>query len=511
MTTLDHEVGETTEDELDRCVQAAADAAQSWGDLAPRERAAALVSVADALDAETRALVTTAAAETGLSEDRLTSEVKRTSVQLRMFADALRDGSYLRIVIDRPDPDFVLGPRPDLRRWLTPIGPVLVFAASNFPFAFSVAGGDTASALAAGCPVVLKAHPGHPDTSRTTAEIVRSALRAAGAPDGTFALITGRQAGVRALRDPRITAAAFTGSVAGGRALFDIAASRPAPIPFYGELGSINPVVVTREAEEERGADIAEGFVGSFTLGAGQFCTKPGILLVPRGSALSARITELVGNVSSARMLTGTIADGYRARLDEVTHLPGVTVLAAGTEHASDDGVAAFTPTLLHAGSTSNLLAHRDTLLEETFGPASVIAEYDSDDEPRRVLAAVAGTLTVTLQTSRRPGATEQQRLADLVAVATKRSGRIIVNQWPTGVSVTPAQQHGGPYPATTAVSHTSVGTAAIDRFLRPVTYQNTPDALLPPALRDDNPWGLPRTVHEAGDGPGTSTTPARA
>ncbi|TDD89189.1 aldehyde dehydrogenase (NADP(+)) [Saccharopolyspora karakumensis] len=505
MTTLNTEISETTEEELDRCLQAAADAAESWGDLAPKERAAALETVADALDDETSALVEQAAAETGLSEGRLTGEVKRTTVQLRMFADLLRDGSYLRIVIDRQDPDFVLGARPDLRRWLTPTGPVVVYAASNFPFAFSVAGGDTASALAAGCPVVLKTHPGHPETSRRTVEIVRSALTRAGAPEGTFAAIAGRQAGIRALQDPRITAGAFTGSVSGGRALFDIAAARPNPIPFFGELGSINPAVVTSEADHEREEDVAAGFVGSFTLGAGQFCTKPGVLLLPGGSELPKQIAELAGEVSAARMLTAKIADGYRERIAEVSELPGVEVITTGTEHAADGDVPAFTPTVLHAGSVANLLEHRAALLEETFGPAAVIAEYESEGDLHRALSAVEGSLTVTLQTSGEPGPAEQDRLANLVALAGKRAGRVIFNQWPTGVAVTPAQQHGGPYPATTAVSHTSVGTAAIDRFLRPVSYQNCPEALLPAALRDANPLGLPRTVNEAGEAPGTS------
>lgn len=506
MTTLDHAVREETEDELDRCLQAAADAAADWGRRAPRDRADALIAVADALDAETSALVDESRAETGLPEGRLINEVKRTTVQLRMFAEVLRDGSYLRIVIDRKDPDFILGPRPQLRRWLIPIGPVLVYAASNFPFAFSVAGGDTTSALAAGCPVVLKAHPGHPRTSQLTANIVQSALAANGAPEGTFSMITGTQAGVQALSDQRIAAAAFTGSVAGGRALFDIAVSRERPIPFYGELGSINPAVVTREAEHERGEEIAEGFIASFTLGTGQFCTKPGVLMLPKNSGLPARLAELVTHVSPARLLTGKIAHGYRTGIDEVTAVPGVEVLASGSEHSSGTDVPAFAPTLFHAGSTENLREHHTALLEETFGPAAVIAEYGSDDELHRILTALDGTLTVTLHTSNEPDTAEQQRLAGLVDVATERSGRIIFNEWPTGVSVTPAQHHGGPYPATTAVSHTSVGTAAIDRFLRPVTYQNTPDALLPPALREANPLALPRTLNEAGHSLGMPT-----
>ncbi|WP_344931352.1 aldehyde dehydrogenase (NADP(+)) [Saccharopolyspora gregorii] len=494
---MDTPVRGAVEQDLDRTLAAAAAAAPAWARRTPAERADALTAVADALDAAARSLVPVAVAESGLPEGRLTGEVTRTTVQLRMFADLLRDGSYLRIRFDHEDPDFALGHRPDLRRVLLPIGPVLVFAASNFPFAFSVAGGDTASALAAGCPVVLKAHPGHPETSLRTAEVVRDALRSAGAPDGTFALITGIEDGRRALEDPRIKAAAFTGSVAGGRALFDVAAARPNPVPFFGELGSINPVVVTEEAERERGADIARGFTSSFTLGAGQFCTKPGILLVPAGSGLPARIAELAAEVPAARMLTTKIADGYRARLDEVAALDGVEVLVRGAEQRTESGVPAFAPALVHAGSASTLLD--GALLEETFGPTAVIAEYASDEELRQVLAAIDGSLTATVQTSGDPGPAERDRLLPLVELVADRAGRVVFDQWPTGVAVTAAQQHGGPYPATTAPSHTSVGTAAIDRFLRPVTFQNAPDSLLPPLLQAANPLGVPRSGEDAG------------
>lgn len=498
MSTLDREIVATTED-VDRRLAAAAGAADEWGQWKPRRRADALSAVADALDARSAELVAAAMQETGLAEARLVGEMKRTTVQLRMFADLLRDGSYLRVVIDRHDPEFVLGPRPDLRRWLIPVGPVLVFAASNFPFAFSVAGGDTASALAAGCPVLVKTHPGHPETSRRTAEIVRSALAGNGAPEGTFDVIAGKEAGVQALRDPRVSAAAFTGSVAGGRALFDIAASRPTPIPFYGELGSINPTVVTLEATRERGAQIAEGFVGSFTLGAGQFCTKPGVLLLPNDTDIPDQLIKLVADVPPARLLTAAIAERYQERTDQLAQVPGVRALVTGGQVAHPSGVPAVTPTLFHAGSVQNLYRHRDVLLEENFGPSAVLAQYDSDDDIVRILTAVDGTLTVTVHTSETPGPAEQDHLTRLLDLAAKRSGRIVFNQWPTGVSVTPAQQHGGPYPATTAVSHTSVGTAAVERFLRPVTYQNAPDDLLPPALREDNPWRLPRTVNEPG------------
>lgn len=499
MTTFEQQTeAETAAAEIDRCLDAAV-AAAPWGHRPPAERAPVLEAIADALDEHATELIAEAAGETGLTEGRLTGELTRTSVQLRMFAEVLRDGSYLRIVIDREDPDFVLGARPDLRRYLVPMGPVLVFAAGNFPFAFSVAGADTAAALAAGCPVVLKAHPGHPRTSQLTAEIVRTALTSAGAPAGVLTMITGRNAGVRALRDSRVTAGAFTGSVQGGRALFDIAAGRGVPIPFYGELGSINPAVVTSGAVRERGELIAEGFVASFTLGAGQFCTKPGILLLPTGSDLPARIAHLVEEVPAARLLTTKIADAYRERLAGLATTPGVTPLVAGQEDTSASDVPAVTPALLHAGTATNLRDHRSALLEECFGPTAVIAEYDSDEELHAVLADLQGSLTVTVHTSDQPDEAEREQLTELTELATERCGRIVFNGWPTGVSVTPAQHHGGPYPATTTPAHTSVGTAAIDRFLRPVTYQNAPDAVLPLALREANPLALPRTVNNPG------------
>ncbi|GAB90163.1 aldehyde dehydrogenase (NADP(+)) [Gordonia rhizosphera] len=481
--TVDALLSDTTTAELEAVLTAAADCAPHWESVAPRDRARVLNVVADALEAHTDRLVRVAQVETGLPEARLSGEVKRTCVQLRMFADELIDGGFLDVIVDHADPDFALGPRPDLRRYQIPIGPVLVFAASNFPFAFSVAGTDTASALAAGCPVIIKAHPGHPQTSADTAAVVTDALRSAGAPDGVFALIAGVDAGVAALQDNRITAAAFTGSVAGGRALFDIAAARPIPITFFGELGSVNPVIVTAGALHERAAEIADGFVGSFTLGAGQFCTKPGILLVPAGSTIVDAIVERTQQVSPARMLTSRIVDGYRQRLETVTAIPVVTVLVEGRELPHHSGVAQVSPTLL-AVSVDRLVAEADTLFEETFGPTAIVVEYHDDGDLCRVLQRLHGTLTVTVHTRTEPTETERAHLQRIISLAASRAGRLVFNGWPTGVAVTAAQHHGGPYPATTAVAHTSVGTTAMRRFLRPITYQDAPVGLLPDALR---------------------------
>ena len=489
MTATEHSIPDTSASELDAVLDRARGAAEPFGAQAPAARARQLRAAADALDAASGELVPLAIEESHLSEARLTGELKRTTFQLRLFAEVLEDGSYLRATLDAADPDFALGPKPDLRRVLLPLGPVLVFAASNFPFAFSVAGGDTASALAAGCPVVLKAHPGHPRLSARTGELVREALSSAGAPEGAFATVFGFETGTSALRDERVTAAAFTGSVPAGRALFDIAHSRQRPIPFFGELGSLNPTFVTPGAARERGEEVAKGFVTSYSGNAGQLCTKPGLLFLPSGHGLDSTLTSASEQVGTQRMLNDRLHEGYRGRRDEVRSVPGVRVLAEGGP--TGDGSGGTAPTLL-ATDVRTLLEHRETLLEEVFGPLSVVVEYSSDDELRQAAEALDGNLTATLHAE--PAETELA--GGLLSRLRDRAGRLLFNGWPTGVAVSPAMQHGGPYPATTDPRFTSVGTAAVDRFLRPVTYQNVPQELLPEPLRDDNPWGLPRSTH---------------
>jgi NADP-dependent aldehyde dehydrogenase len=470
--------------DLESVLSAAASAAGPAAASTPAERAGWLDAVADALDAAAAELIPLAAAETHLPEaPRLKGELARTTFQLRLFGDVLRDGAFLGATVDHADPEWPMGPRPDIRRVLVPIGPTLVFAASNFPFAFSVAGGDTASALAAGCPVVLKAHPGHEELSTRTGEIVREALVAAGAPEGLFAVIHGIDAGVTALKDPRIAAASFTGSVAGGRALFDIAVSRPTPIPFYGELGSVNPVVVTPGAVAARGAAIAKGYAGSLSLGAGQFCTKPGLLFLPEGHGLEEDLRAAVTAVAAQSMLNERIAEGFTRRLSELSAAPGVEVLVEG----ADDGPV-FSPSLLT--TTAKSFAQGDAAVrEECFGPASLVVTYADQNELLEVLDALEPGLTATIQGEE----SEAELVRDLLPVLTRLAGRLLWNDWPTGVTVSWAQQHGGPYPATTAPTTTSVGTAAIERFLRPVAWQGFPDALLPEPLREANPWQLPR------------------
>jgi NADP-dependent aldehyde dehydrogenase len=439
---LEPGVPETTLETVAASGVTAANAARALAELPLSERAALLDAVADALEAAADELVTLADAETALGRARLTGEMERTTGQLRLLAGEARGDGFQR---DAVEPGFV--------RALLPMGPVAVYAASNFPFAFSVAGGDTASAWAAGCPVIVKAHPGHPRTSVRTAEIIADALAKAGAPEGTFAIVHGLEAGLALIKNPHIKAAAFTGSVRGGRALFDAAVSRPDPIPFYGELGSVNPVFVTPSAVAARGEEIARGYVGSFTLGSGQFCTKPGLLFLPAGHGLEAALAQAIASAEAPSLLTPQIADAFRTGVERLAaHLFAVT---------------------------AEEFATRPELTEECFGPASVIVEYASEEELGAAAAAVPGSLTATVHAE--PSDADLARV--LVAELARHVGRVVYNGWPTGVAVNRAMHHGGPWPATTAPLHTSVGTAAIRRFQVPVTFQDLPGELLPPTV----------------------------
>lgn len=470
--------------DLDDVLAAADAAAAEMAASTPAQRASWLRAAADALDAALDDLVPVAMEESHLPRPRLTGEVGRTSGQLRMFADAVERGGISGLVLDGADPDASPVPRPDLRRMLVPVGPVLVFAASNFPFAFSVGGGDTASALAAGCPVIVKAHPGHPQTSRDTARVLRDGLVGAGAPEGVLGLVEGVDDGVTALRDRRIRAAGFTGSVAGGTALHEIAASRPDPIPFHGELGSINPAVVTSAAAAARGADLITGFISSFTQGVGQFCTKPGLLFLPLGHGLEDALAEATG-AGTGPMLHDGIRGAFDSGVERLRKVAGVEVLAEGGEGAVDPR-----PTLLRT-DVATFLAEASILAEECFGPASVVVEYDGMSELLEALDRIEGSLTATLHAED----DEVEGLGDVVTSLVSRSGRLVWNGWPTGVAVSWAMHHGGPFPSTVGPAHTSVGVTAARRFQRPVCYQDTPQAALPQELRDGNPLGLERRV----------------
>ena len=486
----------TPTQDLDRIAARAAAVAPLWAATSPTDRAAALVAAADALLAAQGDLVATAMEETGLSEARLTGELKRTAVQLKLFAETVVDGEYLDVRIDDADPDFALGVRPDVRRYRIPVGPVLNFAASNFPFAFSVAGGDTAAALAAGCPVIVKAHSGHPRLSVQTATVVSDALVGAGAPDGVLQLISGQQAGVDMLKNPLIKAGSFTGSIRVGRMLADIAASRPAPIPFYGELGSVNPSFVTRAALEATAQQIVDGFVTSVSGSAGQLCTKPGFLFVPSENSLAEPIAAATSGVAEHRLLNPSITAGYRERRDAILATPGVKVISQGELRVDADGNGWATPTIVSV-PVAVLREHHESLLDEAFGPLSVMVEYDDEAELAPLAAELfEGNLTGTVHAA---DGENTPALRELVEWMTQSTGRVLFGGWPTGVAVTPAMQHGGPWPATTNDTSTSVGSAAIGRFLRTVAYQGAPQDLLPAPLRDDNPWGVPQRRSPAG------------
>jgi len=460
---------------VDAAVRAAHATLDALSDRA--SRAALLRAAAGAVESRADELIAAADAETALGVPRLTGELARVAYQFRFFADIVDDGAFLGVVIDAPDPSAV-PPRPELRRWKVPIGTVAVFAASNFPFAFSVPGGDTASALAAGCPVVVKAHPDHPQTSALVAETLRAAAEKVGLPADVLTLVHGYQAGIDLVQHPLIAAVGFTGSIPGGRALFDLAAARPSPIPFYGELGSLNPVLVTERAAETRADEIAAGLVASYTLGQGQFCTKPGLVLVPAGPAGDAVTTSAAqtaavaapGALLDARMREHFLA-GFAAR----AAAPGVRTLAAAAAAPTDEAPQAVRAGLLEVDAADL----GGDLVEECFGPVTVLVRYRDAADAEAVLSRLGGNLTATLHAE----SGEPDAAAWLTRLS-RFAGRVIFGGWPTGVAVAPAMTHGGPYPATTSPT-TSVGGTAIDRWLRPVTFQTVPPALLPKELTE--------------------------
>jgi 2,5-dioxopentanoate dehydrogenase len=426
-------------------------------------------------------LISTCAGETALSVDRLTGERARTVNQLKMFAALVREGSWVDARIDTAIPDRKPVPKPDLRRMLLPLGPVAVFGSSNFPLAFSVAGGDTASALAAGCPVVVKPHPGHPKTSKIVATAILNAADRCRMPRGVFAMIddTSVQIGLDLVRQPLIKAVGFTGSARAGRALFDAANSRPEPIPVFAEMGSLNPLFLLPGALENRWETIANGLAGSVTLGTGQFCTKPGLIIGQRSATLdrfAVRLSELLSNFPPSRMLN----DGISRRFEES--------LLKVNEFVQTKGNAC----LLAADSKrfrENLALH-----EEIFGPVTLLIRCESADDLIDLAGELAGQLTATIHADPE----ESELSGRLLRELQEKAGRIVWNSFPTGVEVAPAMQHGGPYPATTDSRFTSVGTAAIQRFARPVCYQGFPKNLLPAELQDTNPRKIWRLLNGA-------------
>ena len=478
-----------------RAVELAESAFEPFRSAPIEQRARLLELAADEIDAVTQQAAERAHRETGLPLPRLTGEVGRTSGQLRLFAAALREGSWNGARIDHALPDRKPARRPDVRQRRVPVGPVAVFAASNFPLAFSVAGGDTASALAAGCPVVVKAHDAHPGTSEIVAAAVSRAVAASGLPAGVFSMVyaDGPTVGVELVTHPAIAAVAFTGSRRVGLSLVAAAASRPVPIPVFAEMSAVNPVFLLPGRLSEAAAELGAAFVGSMTLGAGQFCTNPGIVIGVDGPDLdrfTAAARDAVAATPPAPMLTGRIAASYTEGVAKrAAHAEAKLVAHAehGNSHASW-GCASLVST-----TADQFLAARD-LHEEVFGATSVIVRAASVSQLVDVARAMEGQLTATVHAA----GEDAEFAVDLLPVLERLAGRILFNGWPTGVEVVPSMVHGGPFPATSDGRTTSVGTLAMDRFLRPVAYQDVPDELLPDAVRESNPDGLLRLVDGA-------------
>lgn len=471
-----HDFAVGTAAHVDAAVEAAEEAFVQFGWSSRADRAALLRRIADEIDARGDAITEIGTQETGLPEARLVGERGRTVGQLRLFADHIEKGDYLDLRHDPALPDREPLPRPDLRMIQRPIGPVAVFGASNFPLAFSVAGGDTAAALAAGCPVVVKGHSAHPGTGEIVAQAIEAAIRATGVHPGVFSLVQGgkRDVGTRLVQHPLIRAVGFTGSLAGGRALFDLCAQRDDPIPFFGELGSVNPMFLLPEAVKARGAQIGAGWAASLTMGAGQFCTNPGIAVIvdsAEADAFQAAASQALSDVAEQTMLTDGIADSYRQGVARVAAGTGVTEVI-GTSCATR-GAAPY----LFTVSGKDWLGNA-ALQEEVFGPLGIVVRVRDLDQMSDVAQAIEGQLTCTIHMDDGDTAAAQR----LLPLIERKAGRLLANGFPTGVEVCDAMVHGGPYPASTNFGATSVGTLSIRRFLRPVCYQNMPTGLLPEA-----------------------------
>ncbi|MFJ7004820.1 aldehyde dehydrogenase (NADP(+)) [Pseudomonas putida] len=479
---------QATGDEVEAAVQAAEAAYPAYRSTSPAQRAAFLDAIANELDALGDDFIQHVMRETALPEARIRGERSRTSNQLRLFAEVVRRGDFYAARIDRALPQRTPLPRPDLRQYRIGVGPVAVFGASNFPLAFSTAGGDTASALAAGCPVVFKAHSGHMLTAAHVAGAIDRAVASSGMPAGVFNLIYGAGVGEALVKHPAIQAVGFTGSLRGGRALCDMAAARPQPIPVFAEMSSINPVIVLPQALQARGEQVAGELAASVVMGCGQFCTNPGLVVGIQSPQFEHFVQTLVARMADQGPQTMLNAGTLRSYQNGVQHLlahPGIQHLAGQPQTGNQ-----AQPQLFKADVS--LLLNGDPLLqEEVFGPTTVVVEVADAEQLAEALRHLQGQLTATLIAE----PDDLQAFASLVPLLERKAGRLLLNGYPTGVEVSDAMVHGGPYPATSDARGTSVGTLAIDRFLRPVCFQNYPDALLPDALKNANPLGIARLL----------------
>jgi NADP-dependent aldehyde dehydrogenase len=482
--------GGATKEQLEEACRLAWEAFDPYRNAEPEVRAKLLEAIAQNILDIGDELIERCMAESGLPRQRLEGERGRTVNQLRLFASVVRAGRYLDVRVDPAMPDRQPLPRSDIRSRMIPLGPVAVFGASNFPLAFSVAGGDTASALAAGCPVIAKAHSAHPGTSELVGRAVQQAVAASGLPEGVFSLLfdTGREIGQGLVADPRVKAVGFTGSRGGGTALMKIAAARPEPIPVYAEMSSINPVILFSGALEERGPAIAQAFVNSLMMGAGQFCTSPGLLLAEDGEGLNAflsKAAEVLQEAAPGTMLTPGIHKSYCEGVERLASHDKVDTIARGKAGHNFQGQAGLFAT------SSDAFLSDPHLQEEVFGSSSLVVRCPDKDALRQVIEKLEGQLTAALHMA--PSDYEQAR--SLMPLLEKTVGRILANGFGTGVEVSHAMVHGGPYPSTADGRSTSVGTMAIQRFLRPVSYQDIPDELLPDDVKESNPRYLDRLV----------------
>jgi alpha-ketoglutaric semialdehyde dehydrogenase len=479
-------------EEIEQAARIATEAYDTFRRVSGRDKAAFLRKIAENIESISPEVIERAQRETALPQARLQSETARTCNQLRLFAQVVEEGLWVQARIDRADPNRKPLPKPDIRSMLRPLGPIAVFGASNFPLAFSVAGGDTASALAAGNPVILKAHPAHPGTSELVGRAIQQSVRECRLPEGVFSLLfdAGTRVGTELVRHPMIKAGGFTGSRAAGRALMDVAASRPEPIPFFAEMSSTNPVFILPGALHERGDSIAAGLHTSFTLGGGQFCTKPGMVFVQQcreAETFAQKLKDLVSASSSPHLLTKGICSSYSSGVATRRKNSRVKVLAEGATTASDAGF--LVQPALFATDAGSFLG--SDLQEEIFGPTTLLVHHSTRDEVLQIARSLEGHLTATIQ------GTEQDLhdFSDLMAILEDKVGRLIFNAFPTGVEVTHAMVHGGPYPSTSDGRSTSVGSQAIFRFARPVCYQGFPDTALPDELKNANPLGIWRLL----------------
>ena len=481
---------EASAKEINDAIEKASKAFQQYRNKTGVEKAKFLEAVAEEILAM-EDLITRASQESGLPEARITGERGRTVGQLQLFAELLREGSWVDARIDTAQPDRKPLPKVDIRSMQKALGPVGVFGASNFPLAFSVAGGDTVSALAAGCPVVFKAHPAHPGTSEMVGLAIQRAVQKTGMPDGTFSMVNGRstEVGMALVRHPLIKAIGFTGSFFGGKALFDEANKRPEPIPVYAEMGSTNPVFILPKILKERREKIAQDLTASVTMGVGQFCTNPGLVFIEQSedeSNFRNDLSKQVNGTSAGVMLTAGIQNNFLKGIEKLKSVAGVEILATGLNEG--EGVRG-TAHLLHTKAALFLEKHE--LEEEVFGPSTLAVTADNKQQLLDAAEKLGGHLTATILGTEE----DLQEYTDLINILEQKVGRLLINGYPTGVEVCHSMVHGGPYPATTNSRTTSVGTLAIHRFTRPVCYQNFPQSLLPAELKDDNPLGIWRLV----------------